>query len=140
MARFLVQTIPNKLPELLINLSSQGPHLMGATLSTLLRAVHPGTIAMSARMRLDPSLEERRGSRRSARCVHTPTPEQVTTNRREVRFGFDLAQWLRRQLFRTLSSVASASVLSFAKMVGSALNAQLRVQISWWCVCHPEAP
>ena len=26
MARFLVQTIPNKLPELLINLSSQGPH------------------------------------------------------------------------------------------------------------------
>ena len=46
MARFLVQTIPNKLPELLINLSSQGPHLMGATLSTLLRAVHPGTIAM----------------------------------------------------------------------------------------------
>ena len=47
MARFLVQTIPNKLPELLINLSSQGPHLMGATLSTLLRAVHPGTIAMT---------------------------------------------------------------------------------------------
>ena len=41
MARFLVQTIPNKLPELLINLSSQGPHLMGATLPTLLRAVHP---------------------------------------------------------------------------------------------------
>ena len=34
---FLVQTIPNKQPELLINLSSQGPHLMGATLSTLLR-------------------------------------------------------------------------------------------------------
>ena len=28
MARFLVQTIPNKLPELLIDLSSQGPHLM----------------------------------------------------------------------------------------------------------------
>ena len=47
MARFLVQTIPNKLPELLINLSSQGPHLMGATLPTLLRAVHPGTIAMT---------------------------------------------------------------------------------------------
>ena len=47
MARFLVQTIPNKLPELLINLRSQGPHLMGATLSTLLRAVHPGTIAMT---------------------------------------------------------------------------------------------
>ena len=47
MARFLVQTIPNKLPELLINPSSQGPHLMGATLSTLLRAVHPGTIAMT---------------------------------------------------------------------------------------------
>ena len=45
--RNLVQTIPNKLPELLINLSSQGPHLMGATLSTLLRAVHPGTIAMT---------------------------------------------------------------------------------------------
>ena len=42
MARFLVQTIPNKLPELLINLSSQGPHLMGATLSTLLRAVAGG--------------------------------------------------------------------------------------------------
>jgi hypothetical protein len=45
-----VQTIPNKLPELLINainLSSQGPHLMGATLPTLLRAVHPGTIAMT---------------------------------------------------------------------------------------------
>jgi len=41
MARFLVQTIPNKLPGLLINpVSSQGPHLMGATLSTLLRAVH----------------------------------------------------------------------------------------------------
>ena len=48
MARFLVQTIPNKLPELLINpVSSQGPHLMGATLPTLLRAVHPGTIAMT---------------------------------------------------------------------------------------------
>jgi len=47
MARFLVQAIPKKLPELLINLSSQGPHLMGATLSTLLRAVHPGTIAMT---------------------------------------------------------------------------------------------
>ena len=29
MARFLVQTVPSKLPELLINLSSQGPHLMG---------------------------------------------------------------------------------------------------------------
>ena len=45
MARFLVQTIPNKLPELLINLSSKGPHLMGATLSTLLRAFqqHFGT-------------------------------------------------------------------------------------------------
>jgi len=50
MARFLVQTIPNKLPELLINLSSQGPHLMhlmGATLPTLLRAVHPDTVAMT---------------------------------------------------------------------------------------------
>ena len=50
MARFLVQTIPNKLPELLINLSSQGPHLMGATLSTLLRAVGdppaPGVLVM----------------------------------------------------------------------------------------------
>jgi len=45
MARFLVQTIPNKLPEFLMNLSSQGPHLMGATLPTPLRAVHPGTIA-----------------------------------------------------------------------------------------------
>ena len=56
---FLVQTIPNKQPELLINLSSQGPHLMGATLSTLLRAVHPGTIAMADfRQRLVPfSLE-----------------------------------------------------------------------------------
>ena len=42
-----VQTIPNNLPEFLINLSCQGPHLMGATLSTLLRAVHPGTIAMT---------------------------------------------------------------------------------------------
>jgi len=29
MARFLVQTIPHKLPELLIIMSSQGPHLMG---------------------------------------------------------------------------------------------------------------
>ena len=57
MARFLVQTIPNKLPELLINLSSQGPHLMGATLSTLLRAVHPGTIAMTDfRQRLRPKV------------------------------------------------------------------------------------
>ena len=57
MARFLVQTIPNKLPELLINLSSQGPHLMGATLSTLLRAVHPGTIAMTDfRQRVRPKL------------------------------------------------------------------------------------
>ena len=57
MARFLVQTIPNKLPELLINLSSQGPHLMGATLSTLLRAVHPGTIAMADfRRRLRPKV------------------------------------------------------------------------------------
>ena len=52
MARFLVQTIPNKLPELLINLSSQGPHLMGATLPTLLRAVHPDTVAMTANDRL----------------------------------------------------------------------------------------
>ena len=43
-----VKTSPNKLPELLINLlSSQGPQLLGATLSTLLRAVHPGTIAMT---------------------------------------------------------------------------------------------
>ena len=57
MARFLVQTIPNKLPELLINLSSQGPHLMGATLPTLLRAVHPGTIAMTDfRQRLRPKV------------------------------------------------------------------------------------
>ena len=61
MARFLVQTIPNKLPELLINLSSQGPHLMDATLSTLLRAVHPGgypgTIAMTDfRQRLRPKV------------------------------------------------------------------------------------
>jgi hypothetical protein len=57
MARFLVQTIPNKLPELPINLSSQGPHLMGATLSTLLRAVHPGTIAMTDfRQRLRPKV------------------------------------------------------------------------------------
>ena len=58
MARFLVQTIPNKLPELLIiNLSSQGPHLMGATLSTLLRAVHPGTIEMTDfRQRLRPKV------------------------------------------------------------------------------------
>ena len=59
MARFLVQTIPNKLPELLINLnlSSQGPHQMGATLSTLLRAVHPGTIAMTDfRQRLRPKV------------------------------------------------------------------------------------
>ena len=39
MAHFLVQTIPKKLPEFLMNLSSQGPHLMGATLSTLLRAL-----------------------------------------------------------------------------------------------------
>jgi hypothetical protein len=46
MARFL-QTTPNKLPELLINLSSQGPHLMGATLPTLLHAVHPDTVAMT---------------------------------------------------------------------------------------------
>ena len=53
----LVQTIPNKLPELLINLSSQGPHLMGATLSNLLRAVHPGTIAMTDfRQRLRPKV------------------------------------------------------------------------------------
>ena len=52
-----VQTIPNKLPELLINLSSQGPHLMGATLSTLLRAIHPGTIAMTDfRQRLRPKV------------------------------------------------------------------------------------
>jgi len=28
-------------------LSSQGPQLLGATLSTLLRAVHPGTIVMT---------------------------------------------------------------------------------------------
>ena len=57
MARFLVQTIPNKLPELLINLSSQGPHLMGATLPTLLRAVHPGTIEMTDfRQRLRPKV------------------------------------------------------------------------------------
>ena len=58
MARFLVQTIPNKLPGLLINpVSSQGPHLMGATLSTLLRAVHPGTIAMTDfRQRLRPKV------------------------------------------------------------------------------------
>ena len=43
-----VQTIPSKLPELLINLSSQGPHLIGAPLPALLRAVHhPGTIAMT---------------------------------------------------------------------------------------------
>ena len=59
MARFLVQTIPNKPSELLIliNLSSQGPHLMGATLSTLLRAVHPGTIAMTDfRQRLRPKV------------------------------------------------------------------------------------
>ena len=42
-----MQTIPNKLPDLLIKLSSQGPHLLGVTLSTLLRAVHPGTIAMT---------------------------------------------------------------------------------------------
>ena len=57
MARFLVQTIPNKLPELLINLSSQGPHLMGATLPTLLRAVHPGTIEMiDFRQRLRPKV------------------------------------------------------------------------------------
>ena len=57
LAFLLVQTIPNKLPELLINLSSQGPHLMGATLSTLLRAVHPGTIAMTDfRQRLRPKV------------------------------------------------------------------------------------
>ena len=57
MARFLVQTIPSKLPELLINLSSQGPHLMGATLPTLLRAVHPGTIEMiDFRQRLRPKV------------------------------------------------------------------------------------
>ena len=41
----------------LINLSSQAPHLMGATLSTLLRAVHPGTIAMTDfRQRLRPKV------------------------------------------------------------------------------------
>ena len=63
MARFLVQTIPNKLPELLINLSSQGPHLMGNgrhavdCRATLLRAVHPGTIAMTDfRQRLRPKV------------------------------------------------------------------------------------
>ena len=57
MARFLVQTIPNKLPELLINRSCQGPHLMGATLPTLLRAVHPGTIEMTDfRQRLRPKV------------------------------------------------------------------------------------
>ena len=39
----VVQTIPNKLPELLINLSSQGPHLMGATVSTLLRQTDGGS-------------------------------------------------------------------------------------------------
>jgi hypothetical protein len=48
MARFLCKQFQaNKLSELLINLSSQSLHLMGATLPTLLRAVHPGTIAMT---------------------------------------------------------------------------------------------
>jgi len=32
------------------DLMNEGPHLMGATLSTLLRAVHPGTIAMTSRV------------------------------------------------------------------------------------------
>ena len=36
---------------------AQGPHLMGATLSNLLRAVHPGTIAMTDfRQRLRPKV------------------------------------------------------------------------------------
>ena len=57
MARSRVQTIPNNLPELPIKLSSQGPHLMGATLPTLLRAVHPGTIEMiDFRQRLRPKV------------------------------------------------------------------------------------
>ena len=48
MARFLCKQFQaNKLSELLINLSSQSLHLMGATLPTLLRAVHPGTIEMT---------------------------------------------------------------------------------------------
>jgi hypothetical protein len=44
-----VQTIPNKLPELVINSElSKSPSNVGATLPTLLRAaVHPGTIAMT---------------------------------------------------------------------------------------------
>jgi hypothetical protein len=53
MARFLVQAIPNKLPELLINLSSQGPHLMVYKWAPRCRLFcvqftpHPGTIAMT---------------------------------------------------------------------------------------------
>ena len=49
--------VHDALRVLVINLSSQGPHLMGATLSTLLRAVHPGTIAMTDfRQRLRPKV------------------------------------------------------------------------------------
>ena len=46
------QTMPHQLPELLVNLSSQGPLPMGATL--LLRAVYPGTIIMTEVVSLHP--------------------------------------------------------------------------------------